>query len=274
MNNDKKEIKKPLPCNQQWDEMLPVEGGRICTGCLKLVTDFRKYSWADIENVHTKSSIHVCGIYSEKQLMNWGEQVSESRTSFPKLLTLSASLLALTELTPIELKAQTNVTQQQAPTNKQPETNQTNLIKPTRKFITGTIEARQPDGSTKCLKDARVYLSQDTLHLKAITDTNGNFAIEITNQYDKLPTKNYLLLIHPHHLTKYVEIDKSKLTDLNFIMGDKGDKNVTVKNVQSHTSYYYAMPPRQTKPAPVKKDTIVKQPAEKKRPWQMKRKKQ
>ncbi len=249
MLNDKKEIKKPLPCNQEWDNMLPTDGGRICIGCFKLVSDFRKYPWAAIEKVHSNSPIPICGIYSEEQINNWGQQISSPHKSYPKLVTISAALLTLTELFPATLKSQTNNSQHQTPTTKQPETESTNITKPIQKFISGTVVITQLDGSIQHLKGVTVYLIKgviiplipDTLHLISTTDKAGNFVIDMTNQYDKLPPTNVLLLKHPNYPIRYYKIDKSKITGFNFNMGDKGDE--ILMEEKPIISHYYAMPP-------------------------------
>ena len=98
--------------------MLPTDGGRICLGCGKLVSDFRKNSWHDIAKVHSGSPIPVCGIYSDEQLNSWGHEIYTHQSSCSKLVTISAALLALAQITPTTLQAQTKITQQQTQTSK------------------------------------------------------------------------------------------------------------------------------------------------------------
>lgn len=55
-------------CEQSWDRMRPVAGGRLCAGCDRLIVDFRPMSLAEIAERHGLSEQPVCGIYSPRQL--------------------------------------------------------------------------------------------------------------------------------------------------------------------------------------------------------------
>ena len=42
-------MNKPIPCKEKRSNMTPTEGGRICQSCTKLIVDFRKKTWTEIE---------------------------------------------------------------------------------------------------------------------------------------------------------------------------------------------------------------------------------
>ena len=260
---DKKhEIKKPLPCNQKWDDMLPTDRGRICLGCGKLVSDFRKYSWNDIAKTHSSTPIPVCGIYSDEQLNSWGHEIYTQQSSCSKLLITAATLFALAQLSPTTLQAQTIVTQQQTQTSKQPSQNKPAVTKPTKKFISGTIVVLLSDSTKRPLQHVSVFVFQDSLHLKTITDSVGRFVIDITNRFSKLPNTITLIVSHPDYGTKSVTLNKSNLKsfDITFQQANVAAK---IEYGKPSVSYFYAAPPE-----PI--DTLEKQKTVKIKWWQRK----
>jgi len=60
-------ISIPVPCNQQWAEMTPVNGGRYCEGCCKTVVDFSHMSTDEIIN-YLSATKNVCGKFDPYQL--------------------------------------------------------------------------------------------------------------------------------------------------------------------------------------------------------------
>ncbi len=264
--NHKKEIKKPLPCNQKWDDMLPASNGRICLGCGKLVSDFRTYSWNDIAKVHNSSPIPVCGIYSEEQLNSWGKEVSSHQSSCSKLMAISAALLALTQLSLTTAQSQTTVKQQQIQTGKQSVQNKPTIKKPTSKFISGTIVVLQPDSSKNPLEDVSVFVLQDSLHLKTTTDSVGRFVIDITKRIGKLPKIFTLILSHPDFPNKSITINKNNLKTLDITLHQVSIVgNQIPLETRISVSYFYAAPP-------AKINTVDKQSKLKKNWWPWKRK--
>lgn len=264
--DEQQEVKKPIPCNQKWDDMLPTDRGRICLGCGKLVSDFRESSWKNISKVHSSSPIPVCGIYSDEQLNSWGHEIYAHQSSCSKLLTISATLLALAQLSPTTLQAQTKVTQQQTQSSKQPSQNKPTVTKPTKKFISGTVVVLQSDSTKRPLQHVSVFVLQDTLHLKTTTDSVGRFVIDITNRFSKLPNTITLIASHPDFGTKSITLNKSNLKSLDItfqqvtVVGKVilGEPSVSV-------SSFYAAPP-------VQMDTLEKQTTIKKKWWQRKAK--
>ncbi len=90
-------IKKPKSCEQKWVLMTPSEGGRICSQCNKVIIDFSKMRWRDIERIQQQNNNNLCGMYSPKQLVFWGKEVPEINCS--KIVTSTALLVTLTAST-------------------------------------------------------------------------------------------------------------------------------------------------------------------------------
>ncbi len=252
MLKEQQDIKKPLPCNQSWNEMVPTDGGRICLGCGKLVSDFRTSTWSEIARIHSSSPIPVCGVYSEKQINSWGQNFSNGPTSCSKLVTLSAALLAISQLSPLSVKAQTATTQEQS--IKQTFKNNPAKEKPKQKFVSGTIVALQPDSTKLPLRGVSVFILQDSLHFSTVTDSAGRFVFDITNRFSRLPNTISLILTHSDFATKTIPINKNKLKVLDVTFSQvliEGKKVPLIDRGQAF--YVLEMPETKTKALPQKK---------------------
>lgn len=242
MPKTQQDIKKPLPCDQNWNDMLPTDGGRICLGCGKLVSDFRKQKWTDIAKVHSSSPIPVCGIYSKEQIDSWGLDVTSRQSSCTKLIAVSATLLALSQFSSTTLKAQTNVVQEQSLTqsSKQKPVN----TKPKKKYVSGTVVVLRSDSTKMPLKNASVFIAQDSLRLNTTTDSVGRFVIDISGRFSKLPNQITLYLSHPDFMTKSVTLNKSnlKVLDITFSQVTIEDERVPLIS-RGQTAFYAAERP-------------------------------
>ena len=54
--------------------MSPVEEGRLCGQCDKVIYDFSKMNWDEISKTQKEHGNSLCGMYSEKQLKHWGHE--------------------------------------------------------------------------------------------------------------------------------------------------------------------------------------------------------
>jgi len=252
-----KEIKKPLPCNQKWDNMIPTEKGRLCQECGKHVSDFRKYSWEKIIKVHSNSPTPVCGIYSKKQLDSWGS--SPNSNSYSQFFTIPAMLLALMQLIHTSVKAQVKANQQQLI---KPSSSKKNSIEkiPQRKIISGTVKALLlNDSSTFPVENASVTILEDSLRLKTQTDSMGRFSIDITKKFNNFPKNITVIFSFLEMPTKSLIIDKNTLEEISFILWEAREFSVP-----SPPTYYYAVPPEV--------DTISTLKPQKKKWWQWRKK--
>lgn len=58
----------PEPCHEDWQKMHPVDKGRFCDSCCKVVTDFSKMSELEILTFFKKKPENVCGRFTKTQL--------------------------------------------------------------------------------------------------------------------------------------------------------------------------------------------------------------
>jgi len=97
-------IPKPQFCSQGWLEMEKVEGGRLCGECQKVMTDFTKMKWAEIEKIHSNSKEPVCGMYSKKQLDHWGNEVPSFFSRCSKSAIIVSSIFSALNFHHVEAK--------------------------------------------------------------------------------------------------------------------------------------------------------------------------
>jgi len=88
LENFKYNLSRLKKCNQYWDEMKPVTGGRLCSKCEKKIVDFSAMSFTDIAFYMAESKEPVCGFYLPEQL----EQVRSSKTQLPLAIGLTTLL--------------------------------------------------------------------------------------------------------------------------------------------------------------------------------------
>ena len=204
-------MQKPQNCNQDWSKMTPAKGGRICGSCEKLIVDFRKKSWKEIETKQSANNNSLCGLYDQKQLDHWGKEVPKSN-SCSKILLYTSMILSMNAATS-ELQGKTNIpllkseiiqTDQQAEQvqNKQ---HSNSLITITGKII-DEVSKEPLIGVTVQLKDAAIG---------TITNVEGNFTLKDINQ------KNITLLIsYVGYEAKEIVLDESQLNQQNLTLGE------------------------------------------------------
>ncbi|WP_343632724.1 carboxypeptidase-like regulatory domain-containing protein [Fluviicola sp.] len=88
-------IPRPKHCGQNWLDMAPVPGGRICAQCEKKIVDFSKSSWAEIEKQQKEHNNSLCGMYHPKQLENWGREIPKSGNSLLKAAAITGITVSI-----------------------------------------------------------------------------------------------------------------------------------------------------------------------------------
>lgn len=68
IENFKHNLKSLKKCNQYWDEMKPIPGGRLCAKCDKKIVDFSGKTYSEIALIMAESQEPVCGFYLPEQL--------------------------------------------------------------------------------------------------------------------------------------------------------------------------------------------------------------
>ena len=100
-------IPKPKHCDQDWLDMTPTEGGRVCGKCEKTIVDFTKMKWNQIDSIQKENNNGVCGMYTNRQLDNWGQEPSRFGR-FGKTAATSSLILMLSQLNAVDAAAQVN----------------------------------------------------------------------------------------------------------------------------------------------------------------------
>lgn len=92
LDNFKYNLSKLKKCDQYWDEMPSVLGGRHCSKCDKKIVDFSSMTFSDIAIYMSESIEPVCGFYRPEQL----EQTKVSKNQIPIVIGLTTLLTAST----------------------------------------------------------------------------------------------------------------------------------------------------------------------------------
>lgn len=82
----------PTPCDQSWNEMRPVSGGRHCSSCSKTIIDFSLLTDVEIFAAIHNSKGTVCGRFSDDQLNRSITMPVPPRHSFVPAMIMTAGL--------------------------------------------------------------------------------------------------------------------------------------------------------------------------------------
>jgi hypothetical protein len=228
-------MQKPQNCNQDWSKMTPAKGGRICGSCEKLIIDFSKKSWKEIENKQAQNNNSLCGVYSEKQLKHWGKEVPKSNFCSKNLLY--ASMILSMNAATNELQGKTNIpllkseiiqTNLQANQFKnQHQPNSDSLI-----TITGKIIDEQ---TGEILLGAMIHI-QNT-EIGASTDVDGNFMIKNYNISQHNSEKITLIVDYLGYKTQEITLGEEQMRQRNLIINPK----MTVLSIESFSGIAFSV---------------------------------
>lgn len=149
-------IPKPKNCPQEWLSMKPSEKGRLCGECKKDIIDFTKKSWSEIEDIQKAHNNTLCGMYTDKQLKYWGQEVPPLKPN--KHIGTAALILGLT----------TGVNGQT-----------THQDKPVKEkiIIKGKVRGEDTDGNA--LAFTNVVLDNTTIGTEV--DMKGNYELDVSD---------------------------------------------------------------------------------------------
>ncbi len=180
---------KPQYCHQNWDTMSPTEKGRICGACDKLIIDFRKTKWKEIEKIQIESKNTTCGLYSNKQLKYWGQEPPLLDVEIKKPFLVTSLFLALLTLLPKKGKSQNNIDTLKPIPDLNIKTTNYYVPEPKGIYLTGKLfDANNKEGLP--------FASLTIVGTKKIvsTDINGKYQFDITDIADT--TKKYIVKAH------------------------------------------------------------------------------
>lgn len=189
--------------------MKPTEGGRICGQCNKVIIDFSKMNWVEIERIQQANNNSVCGMYSSKQLNNWGRQAPTNNCS--NFAATTALLVSMTV-------SSQSFSQMTADT--------------TRTIIHGTVTGKTKEGRIDTLSFTNIVLKGTKIG--AVADEEGKYQLDLTSYIDTIQ--------NPTLVFSMVGFDPLELTLKNQNKVDlKYDAQLKQDNIQ--TTYFYVTKP-------------------------------
>lgn len=219
----------PTPCNENWDNMTPVEKGRFCGSCQKQVVDFSKMSDREVAMFFKKPSTgSVCGRFMEEQL-NRDIEIPKKRIPWIKYFfqfALPAFLISARASAQGKVKVKNNSIQSE----------QVSCSRTLGKIVPTTIERRQTVGDTviQPIKEdtaksiavtgkvqdetgspiafATVLITETTK--RVMTNEKGEFAIQV----DNLAENTYLTVSALGFRSVKIVISKDMYSNANVIM--------------------------------------------------------
>ena len=202
-------IPKPKHCGQNWLEMNPTNGGRICRQCDKIIVDFSNKSWAEIENIQRQNNNGVCGMYKPQQLDYWGQEIPTNNHSFLKAVAITGLTVSFaTSLHGQKIDILDSI----------------------------VIEGKIIDETTsEELLFASVHLKN--CKIKTLTDHEGNFKLVLRN-IPRIPMPDTLEINSIGYQKKQIAIN-----DVNKIKVDSGKLNLTLAPETKNITAFYVRKP-------------------------------
>jgi hypothetical protein len=162
------QITIPSPCHEKWQDMTPVEKGRFCASCQRVVHDFTRSSDREIASVLTKES-NACGRFQNNQL---NRELIIPKEKKPVWIAAGAAVVSFLCLGANDAIAQTPVQTEQHQED-QIALGKVALPTVTSRVVTGTVV----DETGIPLPGANVIIRGTQTGVQ--TDFDGNFSIEV-----------------------------------------------------------------------------------------------
>ena len=206
--------------------MTPAEGGRVCGNCEKLIVDFRKKSWKEIETKQSENNNALCGMYSDKQLKHWGKEVP--KPNFCSKNLLYASMVLSMNAAANQLYGKTNI---QLPKSEIIQINQSiekiKLEKEPHSDSLITITGKVIDEETKEPLIGVTLAIKNTV-IGTITNVEGNFILKNISQ--KIIT---LQISYTGYETQEITLTERQRNQQKFVL------NPVLLNSDAHISTFY-----------------------------------
>ena len=201
------QIKK---CEQVWNKMELVDGGRLCKKCDTVMIDFRGMNDYEIASIHINSEKVVCGVYDEYRLSN-NPNFAKPKL---KLNTLYlAGMFGLLANSQIEAKAEKIKTIQTEPNRvSQDSTKSDENIEKKKEEVSKILRGEILNEENLPVKGVAVHIKElnDTIY----TDINGYFEIDIKKglEYKEILT---LVLVYIGNPKIEILISQNNTYELN-----------------------------------------------------------
>ena len=98
-------VKIDNPCDQSWQEMTEVQGGKFCKHCCKTVTDFTHLGDQEVIKLIKQSSGNLCGRFTDEQLNKEFKEDKEKNNNWHSKIAASLLLLIASKSVSANTKA-------------------------------------------------------------------------------------------------------------------------------------------------------------------------
>ncbi len=132
--------------------MSPVEGGRLCGQCDKVIYDFTNMKWKEISALQIEHGNSLCGMYRAKQLKHWGHEPPSALNSCKSAVASLGLLLASSGV--IHSQTASTIT------------------------LSGNVTEVE-FGEPMIYANVMVFSKDRSYFEGAVTDFNGNFSIDL-----------------------------------------------------------------------------------------------
>jgi hypothetical protein len=215
-------LNKPMHCGQDWLDMKPVKGGSLCAQCNKIIVDFTKKRWKEIEELQAQHTNSICGMYTDKQLEHWGREIPASAMN--KTIVTATAALCISMATAVS-----GQTISKSKTKKQ-------------MIVCGVITEKSKGENPGMIPMRAIVRLRGTAY-KVWSNTNGEYAVNLAPYLDTLRK--------PTLIFEFLGYENVEL-DLNGITNPELEFNVELKEIPSippvttsytiSTSYYVKAP--------------------------------
>lgn len=163
----------PQPCQENWNNMTPVDQGRHCAACRKTVTDFTAMSNLQITKYLAQHG-KLCGRFGNSQLDNLNSYISlnEAPLFSWKKLALAAALTSLFTT----VKAQAPIILGKVAVSQSVGSVKNSTVKDSISYV--TLKGKVISGDDK-LPVVGASVAVKNKAVGAMTDVNGNFKLRV-----------------------------------------------------------------------------------------------
>ena len=218
-------LSKLKRCNQYWEEMTPIEGGRLCEKCERCIVDFRNKTPLEIAIMHAYKEGALCGIYSEEQLSDRKSRHSKPRFAYAKSLLVSMGLLTSTanvsaqttdNKPSIEVMEADEENTSKSESEEETEEAPMEVEKDSTSFLIGgkVIEA----GSAEELIGATLWIRGTTVGV--VSDMEGGFQLDLTDKIAEIDKEAQVMLVCQYigFETQEIPLDFEKENHQNMVI--------------------------------------------------------
>lgn len=165
----------PKPCHEDWAKMTPVEQGRHCASCNKVVIDMQHWSDQKLTNFFQNKEERVCGRFNGGQL-NKEMFHSVAANRFSKWLLTSLLSFAIVPVFG-QSRSEVQFPPQMGTVKQLPKPQKTNESDTAKNILKGVV-VDSLTGETLDFVTVVVTVEERFVN-SCVTDENGNFKIEL-----------------------------------------------------------------------------------------------